>query len=77
MLIDYVNWTDAQWKEYAEKEMMITLEDLGLFLDACDLLRAGKRLKSDDREAWGDVIAKFFPMYLEAVTEIVHDDSLL
>ncbi len=77
MLTDYVDWTDAQWKEYAEREVTITLKDLGLFLDACELLRGGKRLKSVEREAWGDVIAGFFSMYLEAVTEIVHDSSLL
>lgn len=76
MLVDYLNWNEAQWKEYAEKEVAITLEDLGLFLDACELLRDGRRLKSDEREAWGDVIAEFFQMYLEKAQEITHDSLL-
>ena len=77
MLIDYVNWNEAQFKEYAEKEMTITLEDLGLFLDACELLRDGACLNSDERNAWQDVVAGFFNVYLEAVMEITHNDSLL
>ena len=76
MLLDYVNWTEAQWKEYAEKEMTITLEQMGVFLDACELLRDGARLNSNEREAWGDTIAGFFSMYLEAMTEITHDTLL-
>ena len=73
---DYVNWTEAQWKEYAEKEMTITLEDLGRFLDACELLRDGARLNSNEREVWKDVIAESFSTYLEAVMEITHDSLL-
>ena len=70
MLTEYLEWTEEQWEEYASKKVEITLETLGSLLTACELLRDGRRLKPDERKAWGALIKEIFPVYLSLVTRI-------
>jgi len=70
MLTEYLNWTEEQWDEYEAATVTISLDRLGSFLTACELLRDGRRLKTDEREAWEALIKEIFPLYLGLITKI-------
>lgn len=77
MLIDYLGWNEAQRKEYTEKEITITLMQLGVFVHGYQVLSGAGHLNNEEAKTLGDIIATLFSTYLKTVMEITHDDSLL
>lgn len=71
VLLEYLDWSEEQWDEYEATKVEITLDRLGTFITACELLRDGNRLNDEERKAWTILIKEIFPTYLNLITNII------